>query len=160
MARPRLLTIGYQGQKLGGFVDRLAGAGVRTLVDVRFNPFSRRPEFSRKSLEPALEKAAIRYVHLKPLGNPPASRAAAMAGDRATYVRLFRAHLATPAAQAALREVLALAGEAAACLMCLERRPEDCHRAMVADALAGMVALDVQHLVPEEAAVARQPRLL
>jgi len=49
---------------------------------------------------------------------------------------LFHAHLAGVEAVAALSEVGVLAGEAVTCLMCLEADPGECHRTLVAEAIA------------------------
>jgi uncharacterized protein (DUF488 family) len=160
VAGARLFTIGYQGATLAGFVDCLAGNGVRTLVDIRFSPFSRRPEFRQGPLRTAIEQAGIYYKHLRLLGNPPESRAAAQAGDMTRYRALFQAHLDTTAVRTARAEVLELLRSGPACLMCLERRPEDCHRLMVAERLAAEASLSVEHLHPPGPVAARQPRLL
>lgn len=161
MAAPgALYTIGYQGASLQAFVDTLKSAGVCTLVDVRHQPFSMRPEFRKAALEKSLAEAGIAYRHLKPLGNPPDSRDAAKAGDQARYRDLFQAHLGLPPARAAMDEVVALCGQGAAALMCLERKPEDCHRSMVADRIAALSGLAVAHLHPAGNPPAEQPRLL
>lgn len=64
----RIYSVGYEGMTLDALVDRLAGVSV--LVDVRLNPVSRKPGFSKKRLTAALEEAGIEYVHEKELGNP------------------------------------------------------------------------------------------
>lgn len=132
---------------------------MRTLADIRFHPFSRRPEFRQGALRGAVERAGIAYRHFKDLGNPPPGRAAAMAGDMATYRRLFLAHLDTPAARRALAEVVALATDGPLCLMCLERDPRGCHRLMVAERLRGDAGLAPAHLIVGTGE-SRQMRLL
>jgi len=160
MTDRRLYTIGYQGAGLAAFLACLAAHRVRTLADIRFHPFSRRPEFRQTALRDALENAGIAYRHLKDLGNPPPSRDAAKAGDAATYRRLFLAHLDTPAARAALGIVADLAAAGPVCLMCLERDPADCHRLMVADRLASDAGLALAHLAPGGNGDPGQMRLL
>ena len=160
MAGARLFTIGYQGAGLAGFVDCLTSNAVHMLVDIRFSPFSRRPEFRQGPLRVAVEQAGIGYKHLHYLGNPPESRAAAQAGDMTRYRALFQAHLDTGAARTARAEVLELLRGGPTCLMCLERQPEDCHRLMVAERLAAEASLSVEHLHPTRVAAAVQPRLL
>lgn len=141
-----LFTIGYQGARLADLVACLAGAGVATLADIRYEPFSRRPEFRQGPLRAALAAAGIGYVHCRALGNPPPSRAAALAGDMAGYRRLFQAHLDTDAARAALAQVAGLMDDGPVCLMCLERRAEECHRLMVAERLACAHRVTLLHL--------------
>jgi uncharacterized protein (DUF488 family) len=159
MPAPRLYTIGYQGAGLDQLIHCLQANGVRTLADIRFHPFSRRPEFRQDALRRAVEEAGLAYRHVKALGNPPPSRDAAMAGDEAAYRRLFQAHLDTEAARASLRAVLDWTQAGPVCLMCLERDPEDCHRLMVADRLVADSGLALEHLKPE-AKEAAQLRLL
>ena len=155
-----LYTIGYQGARLADFIAALQGAGVRMLVDVRFHPFSRRPEFRRGALKEAIEAAGIGYTHLRQLGNPPPSRDAARAGDVETYHRLFQAHLDRAETVAALRQVIALDRAGPVALMCLERDPGDCHRLMVAERAAAMSELRVAHLNPAGPPKDEEPLLL
>ena len=77
----RIYSIGYEGMTVESLVDRLAGAKVTTLVDVRLNPISRKPGFSRKRLTTALDDAGIEYVHEKDLGNPADNRDSFRDGD-------------------------------------------------------------------------------
>jgi uncharacterized protein (DUF488 family) len=157
-----LYTIGYQGASLAGFTASLRDAGVHTLVDVRYQPFSMRPEFRQRTLATVLVGAGIAYEHMKPLGNPPPSREAARAGDVDRYRALFQAHLDTAPARAALGRVIALCAEGPAALMCLERDPKDCHRLLVAERIAALAGLSVGHLYPADAKPGpqAQPQLL
>lgn len=159
-APPALYTIGYQGASLPAFIGCLGNAGVRTLVDVRYHPFSMRPEFRKAALEKTLAEAGIAYLHLKSLGNPPDSRDAARDGDDARYRRLFQDHLDRVETRAALERVIALCGQGGAALMCLERNPKDCHRLMVAQRIAGLSGLAVAHLDPAAKPPDKQPRLI
>jgi uncharacterized protein (DUF488 family) len=92
---------------------------VRTLVDVRAFPMSRRhPQFSREVLAATLQDAGIEYEWQgQPLGG---------------YRKVpYRSHMKTPAFRAA---AAALAQRnARACIMCAESNPDDCHRAHIAD---------------------------
>lgn len=159
-AAPALYTIGYQGASLAQFIETLKSAGVRTLVDVRYRPFSMRPEFRQRALAAALEKSGVAYRHLQQLGNPPESRDAARAGEEARYRDLFQAHLGRPPARAAIEQVISLCARGAAALMCLERDHKDCHRLMVAERIAGLAGLAVAHLHPAGKKPAEQQRLL
>jgi uncharacterized protein (DUF488 family) len=66
----RIYSVGYEGMTLQGLVDRLVAAHVAVVIDVRLNPTSRRPGFSRRRLAEGLSSAGIDYVHEKELGNP------------------------------------------------------------------------------------------
>ena len=148
-ARPPLATIGYEGATVDGFLAALRGASVDLLVDVRALAVSRRPGFAKTRLAEHLGGVGIEYRHVRALGTPTDGRAAARAGRHEEMRRVFAAHLATPAADAALDEVAALVrGGRRVCLLCLEADPAHCHRLLVADALAARVAAEVVHLHP------------
>ncbi len=70
-------TIGYsQVPDVEGLIQRLKGAGARTLVDIRHDPVSQyRPEFSKENLGNALKGAKLNYVHIADLGVPREERA-------------------------------------------------------------------------------------
>ncbi len=141
-----LATIGTQGASIAALIAALKAAGVTVVLDVRAVPWSRRPEFAKRALSETLSEAGIAYVHLPGLGNPKAGRDAARAGRRDDYRRIFTAHLDTPAAQTDLDRAAALASAGKACLLCMEREPQHCHRSLVADALAERLPLLVENL--------------
>lgn len=158
---PVLFTIGYQGASLESFIATLTEAGVRTLIDVRHSPWSRRPEFRHAPLKTMVEAVGIAVIHLQALGNPTEIREAAETGDRKAYEARFCAHLETEGARTALAEVLDRLAAGPCCLMCLERDPRDCHRLLVARSLLSLRELRVEHLHPAlPARPSRQLRLL
>ncbi len=62
-------TIGHSTRTLDELVAALKAYGIRTLVDIRSFPMSRRmPHFNRESLEVELPKHGIAYVWMKELG--------------------------------------------------------------------------------------------
>lgn len=129
-----LFTIGYQGRDLAGFCRTLSDHGIDTLIDVRWNPFSRKKGFSGKPLREALEKEGIRYVHLRRMGTPPSLREKLKRdGDREAFHAAFSDHLS--ADPEGLAELTALISGERCCLMCFERAVEDCHRSRVSLAL-------------------------
>ncbi len=129
------------------FLAALAGAGVEVLVDVRALASSRRPGFAKTALAANLEGAGIGYLHLRGLGTPAEGRAAARAGRHDEMRAVFAEHLATPAAQAQLHELAErVRSGRRVCLLCFEADPAHCHRALVADALAERVPVEVRHL--------------
>lgn len=130
-----LFTIGYERASLAGFVAALKAMGVATLVDVRDQPWSQRPEFRRDALRRSLLDSGIGYVHIRALGNPKEGRDAAKAGDLESYRRHMDARLASAEGQKGLAKAADLAREGPICLMCYERDPAQCHRSRVADNL-------------------------
>ncbi|NOT40462.1 MAG: DUF488 domain-containing protein [Alphaproteobacteria bacterium] len=141
-----LASIGYEGADLGQFIRALTKARIRTLVDVRDLPLSRKKGFSKTPLAKHLEQAGIRYLHLRALGDPKPGRLAARGGDIAGFKRIYATHLRSRPAQAALRKLGEIAMQAKTCLLCFERDPENCHRRIVAARLATEFGLKVEHL--------------
>jgi uncharacterized protein (DUF488 family) len=142
-------TVGYQGATVATFLDVLHRAGVELLVDVRAVASSRRPGFAKSALAANLQGAGIDYLHLRDLGTPAPGRAAARAGRHAEMRRIYRSHLDTPAAQAAL-DALAdvVRSNRQVCLLCFEADAAHCHRTLVADALGSTMPIRVEHLAP------------
>lgn len=144
----KLYTIGYERGSLSEVIAALRKAGVKTLLDVRELPNSRRAGFSRRMLDASLGEAGIAYKHMRALGTPKAGRDAAKRGDTQTMHHIFGQKLETPESQLALIEAAEIAKDAPACLLCLEHDWHDCHRAIVAERLAAH-GLSAVHLTPE-----------
>ncbi|MCC7015928.1 MAG: DUF488 domain-containing protein [Rhodospirillales bacterium] len=141
-----LCTIGYERASLAGFVAALKEARVETLIDVRDQPWSQRPEFRRDALRRHLLDARIGYVHIRALGNPKEGREAAKAGDLESYRRRMDERLASADGQKGLAKAAELARRGPVCLMCYERDPAHCHRARVADDLTALGLGPPRHL--------------
>jgi hypothetical protein len=137
-----LFTIGYDGATPARLIAALRAAGVTGLVDVRAIAASRKPGFAKTALSAALAEAGIGYEHLRALGTPAAGRAAARAGRTGEMRRIFAAHLAGTEAQAALAALSGRARRERLCLLCLEADPSQCHRTLVAEAVAAGGGID------------------
>jgi uncharacterized protein (DUF488 family) len=146
MAERPLFTIGYEGATPDRLIETLREAGVTMLVDVRELPNSRRPGFAKRALSEALGHAGIGYRHVRALGTPAEGRAAARAGRTGEMKRIFGARLAGGEAQAAVAALAAEAREARLCLLCLEADPAQCHRSLVAEAVACPGDIAIVHL--------------
>lgn len=142
----QLATIGYEGAALADFISTLLAAGVERVVDVREIAQSRRPGFSKNGLRTALADAGIEYYHLRQLGDPKHGREAARAGNVELFRAIFTAHMDLPASRDALQEAIALATEKASVLMCFERDPRHCHRAIVAERMVALSSLKIKNL--------------
>jgi uncharacterized protein (DUF488 family) len=128
----RIYSVGYEGMTVDAMIERLVGSSVTTLVDVRLNPSSRRPGWSRKALTASLEAAGIAYVHEKLLGNPKENRDSFRKGDGAEGRAAMRARLSNGAAPA-LERLVKLANGSRVAVLCVERERERCHRQVVTD---------------------------
>ncbi|HEX5547842.1 MAG TPA: DUF488 domain-containing protein [Ktedonobacterales bacterium] len=130
-----LYTIGYSGHTLDSFVATLQAEGVSLLIDVRMTPISRKKGFSKTALRQALEDSGIRYEHMRSLGSPRDLRTSLYENkDYDAFFASYRAYLAcqTPS----VSEAASFATSERTCLMCVEHEPHQCHRSVVADAIA------------------------
>lgn len=66
--------------------------------------------------------------------------------DAATFFRLYEAQLDTEEAQQVLERLRHLAANESPCVMCYERDPKQCHRMLIAERLASMAGVEVEHL--------------
>ncbi len=142
----RIYTIGHGTRPGEELVACLREAGVRTLVDVRRFPGSRRnPQFNTDVLAESLAASGIRYVHALELGGRRSGEAGA---DRFTCIetpafRSYAARMGLPAWQNALAEALAHPVPA---FMCAETLWWRCHRRLIAELLTAR-GHDVVHLL-------------
>ena len=133
-----LWTIGHSTRTLDEFLGLLAGSSIGLVADVRRFPGSKRhPHFNAEALAGSLKQAGIGYRHCPDLGGRRARRAEG-SPNTAWRVDAFNAyadHMATPEFASALDDLIALAREIPAAIMCAEAVPWRCHRRLIADAL-------------------------
>lgn len=141
----QIFTFGYEGLSLDAFLTRLETAGVRTVIDVRANPLSRKRGFSKRGLTAALQEVGIGYMHAREMGCPkPVRDRYKRDGDWEAYTRGFLAHLKNQ--QGALTQLVQVAKESTSCLICFEADFNTCHRTFVARAAALLGVFQVTHL--------------
>lgn len=137
MAEPfDFFTIGYEGLGIARFLGLLEENGVRTLLDVRHNPFSRNPDFARIKLANHLQELGIKYHHLKEYGTPGEVR---KAGDAMAWYDLN----VRPKIRPSILEPF----EKPVCFMCKEMDINSCHRKVILETLLAQ-ALAGKDLVP------------
>lgn len=139
-------TVGYEGESIDHFLNRLLKAGVERLIDVRRNPFSRKYGFTGGTLRRTCSKLHIEYRHLPGLGIP--SKLRRDIGTRAKRDRLF-CHYENemlPLCDDDLAVASELMSSKPSALMCVEHDVNDCHRGPLSRALAKLSGLDPVHL--------------
>lgn len=141
-----IYTVGYEGASIDDFVQTLLEAGVEHVLDIRELPQSRRKGFSKNILAGHLRDAGLTYSHCKALGDPKEGRDAARRGEFERFKAIFQQHLQNEASQNALNEAAALVKAQATVLLCYERDPKYCHRAIVATKLSAISDLPLKHL--------------
>ncbi len=130
-----VFTIGHGTRPLEELAATLAAAGVRTLVDVRRFPASRRnPQFGQLPLADGVAAAGIAYRHEPELGGRRSGEAGEerFACIRVAAFRSYAARMTRPGWQAALARALE---EPAPCFLCAESVWWRCHRRLIAELL-------------------------
>jgi uncharacterized protein (DUF488 family) len=142
----RIFTIGHGRRPADELVSLLLDAGVRTLIDVRRFPGSRRnPQFNQAALAETLGDSGIEYLHAVALGG----RRSGEAGEerfgciREPAFRSYAARMALTEWKEALADAL---GEAAPAFMCAETLWWRCHRKLISDLLVAR-GHEVVHLL-------------
>ena len=131
-----LYTIGHSTRTLDDLIEALRAHQIRTLVDIRAFPMSRRlPQFNRDSLSETLPAASIQYVWMKALGGYrkrtlDESPNIALRNDS---FRNYADYMLTGEFEHALEELLRLAEGTTTAYMCAERVYFHCHRMLVSD---------------------------
>jgi uncharacterized protein (DUF488 family) len=147
-SEPRtLFTVGHSTRPFDEFVGILKAHGIATLADVRRYPRSRKfPYFNDDQLAAALPGLGLRYVPMKALGGRRRAAADSVnTGWTSEGFRGYADYMLTPAFEAGLQELIALASAAPTVIMCAEAVPWRCHRALIADAMLvrGWRVLDI-----------------
>jgi len=148
-AAPCFFTIGYEGSSLDGYLNCLIKNNVKTLVDVRRNPLSRKYGFSKKTLSDTVKKLGIGYVHIPELGI--ASERRQELNTHADYDRLFNSYERQELKQNgwALQDLFNIfLRDRRVAITCFEANVCMCHRGRVAKAMSAFPdwKYDIQHL--------------
>ena len=123
-----LFSIGHSNYEMGVFISLLQKHGVTAIADVRSYPYSRfLPHFSRAALEEALAKEGIRYVFLgRELGARSSNQECYVDG-KAMYEKIAT----TDTFHEGVQRVLNGLKKYKLSLMCAEKDPLTCHRAVL-----------------------------
>jgi len=139
-----LFTIGHSNHSIEAFIALLQQHGVTALADVRSHPYSRYlPHFNQTPLKTALFDAGIRYVFLgRELGARPSDPTCYVDG-KALYERIASTELFSQGIQRILKgaETYKIA------LMCAEKDPITCHRAILVGQHLREFTLDIHHIL-------------
>lgn len=149
MSPDRLYTLGHSNREAAAFVDLLATAEIRTLVDIRAQPQSERyPHFGEECLREALASAGIQYHwagrHLG--GRRTARKDSPHTALSADGLRGYADHMDGEPFRKAAVQLLVLARRAPTAVLCAERDPLQCHRSLLADYLT-LQGVEVLHLI-------------
>jgi len=158
-----VLTIGHSTHSVETFVRLLQMHGVTLVADVRSAPYSHlHPQFDRDKLAASLKAHGIAYAFLgHHLGGRPDDRSCYENG-RVQYARLAR----SCSFREGIERVVRGASRHRIALMCAEKEPLECHRAILVSPALIARGLRVEHILadgslePHEATMERLLRQL
>lgn len=133
-----IYTIGHSTRTLDEIAAALKAHNIRTLVDIRAFPMSRRmPHFNRESLESELPQHGISYIWMKDLGGRRKRTRddSPNTGLRNDAFRNYADYMLTGEFRRAVELLLDVAVQSNAAIMCAERVYFQCHRMLVSDYL-------------------------
>jgi uncharacterized protein (DUF488 family) len=134
----RIYTIGHSTRTLPELIETLKVHSIKTLVDIRAFPASRRlPHFNRENLENELPRAGIQYLWMKQLGGYRKKTRADSphTGLRNASFRNYADYMLSDEFRIAISELRNLAAISPTAYMCAERVYFHCHRMLVSDYL-------------------------
>ncbi len=123
-----LFTIGHSDHEQEHFLALLRPLGIAVVADVRSSPYSSRfPQFNREGLQAILRRVGVQYVFL---GNELGARRSepeCYVNGQAIYERIAE----TPSFKHGIHRVVQGATQMRLALLCAEKDPIDCHRAIL-----------------------------
>jgi uncharacterized protein (DUF488 family) len=132
-----IYTLGHSNHAWDRFLDLLALARIRIVIDVRSYPRSRWAHFNKGPLEHGLKKADIAYQF-----------AGDELGGRGKMKDLTYDQIAATASfQSALGSVIAIAATIRPALLCSEHEPLACHRCLLLGRHLAKRGMKVAHLL-------------
>jgi uncharacterized protein (DUF488 family) len=148
-------TVGYGNRPIADFLDLLSKYRIEVIGDVRSTPYSSRyPDYAREPLRVTLRDAGIKYVFLgEELGARPSDPVLYDAG-RASY----SAMAASAAFQRGIARVETGSSRFRLALMCAEKDPIDCHRAVLVSRELARAGARIFH-IDAAGALQSQPEL-
>lgn len=139
-----LFTIGHSNLTIDAFIALLQQHGITAVADVRSHPYSRfLPHFNQSALKAALLNAGIQYVFLgKELGARSADPSCYLDG-KASYEKIA----ATELFSEGIQRILKGSNNYKISLMCAEKDPITCHRAILVCQHLRDFELEIKHIL-------------
>jgi uncharacterized protein (DUF488 family) len=155
-----LYTVGHSNHSLEDFVGLIKPNGVTAIADVRSQPVSAyTPHFSREQLSKALAVHGIAYVFLGDLLGGRSSNMACYQKGRLQYSRVMQ----EPSFEMGIARVKSGMQQFHIALMCSEKDPLGCHRALLVGRRLFQDGMNLQHILSTgqtESHAAMETRLL
>ena len=142
----KLFTIGHSNLDIKDFLSLLSKHNVTALADVRSSPYSRYvSQFNKENLKNSLLNSGIKYVFLgQELGARPKDRSCYVDG-KALYQNIAKTTLFSQGIEGLSKgsKTYNIA------LMCAEKDPITCHRAVLICQHLKVLPLDINHILQD-----------
>ncbi|MBI5251996.1 MAG: DUF488 family protein [Desulfomonile tiedjei] len=139
-------TIGYQGNSIDAFLNRVLKCGIKALADVRNNPSSRNFGFHKSTLARLCENLGIEYRGFPDLGIPASDRMDLKSlRDYEIVFGHYRSGVLANKTQS-LDLLARLVTQKSTTLVCMESDANVCHRSILATLISERTNLPVIHL--------------
>jgi uncharacterized protein (DUF488 family) len=136
-------TIGHSNHPIEKFIALLRAHSVARVADVRSHPYSRfNPQFGAKRLAAVLEETGIAYEFLGRELGARSTDESCMVDGKVEYARLAR----TAPFTRGLERIAAAAALERVALLCAEKDPFDCHRAILVCRELLALSVDARHI--------------
>lgn len=136
-------TIGHSNHTQEYFAELLRRHGMNVVCDVRSQPYSRiNPQFNREDLRESLRAHGIRYIFLGSELGARSELPSCYVNGRVQYDRLAK----TARFCSGIDRVLNGASSHRLALMCAEKEPLECHRAILVSRRLVERGLEIQHI--------------
>ncbi len=141
-ARPAVYSLGYEGLSIDGFLDVLLKAGIQVVIDSRYNPVSRKYGFSKSTLTDRCLDVGIRCHQFSAVGIPSKIRKQMQNGQ--ALWDFYTEEILTKNSEV-LKSIANICKNDPSVLICFERKPEDCHRHIIAREISVRTGLPIVH---------------
>lgn len=141
-----LYTIGHSNHPIQKFIQLLRQHGIETICDVRSHPYSRyAPQYTQKSLQRSLADEGIGYLFL---GNELGARSTnpdCYRDGKIQYDLLAK----QPSFAEGINRVIEENNHHRTALMCMEKNPAQCHRALLVARKIFELGVPVSHILAD-----------
>ena len=126
-----IYTTGYEGESTDKFIQKLLKENIDIVIDIRQNPVSRKPGFSKKPLSLLLKNFKIGYLHIEELGTPtPLRDYLKKTNNYETFFEMYKSFVMEY--KESIFDLVDLAKQYRICLLCFENNVHFCHRGVIA----------------------------
>jgi uncharacterized protein (DUF488 family) len=144
--KPAIFTVGHSTLEIAVFMSLLKQHRIEAVADVRSSPYSQHnPQFNRETLQASLRTADIQYVFLGDELGARRSESDCYVNGQAEYERIAN----TPAFKSGLQRLADGATRMRVALVCAEKDPLECHRAILVCRHLKTIIPSISHILSD-----------